>query len=184
MAHKMPMLVLFALAGLLASCGNYKGTWPKLGPTMGDTSSAAASADAMAAPVVALDGVLGPEARGTLEAINTRLSLVATNYADLEERLTLQMRSVSAAMSKVGDRASSGWSLAQLELSRLSQIETELRTVRTDAAGVAADLASFSAKGLDVSQSVARTGTLINAIDAAMLEADGVRQMARNRLSS
>ncbi|MEO0411687.1 MAG: hypothetical protein AAF221_07620 [Pseudomonadota bacterium] len=184
MAQTMPMLVLLTLGTALASCGNYTGSWPKLGPTTRDASAAVTTADTMAAPVVALDGVLGPEARGTLDAINTRLALVATSYTDLERRATMQMRSVSAAMSKVGDRASTGWSLAQLELSRLSQIETELRTVRSDAAGVAADLASFSAKGLDVSQSVAQTGTLINAIDTVLVEADDVRQMARNRLSS
>ncbi|MEM7569533.1 MAG: hypothetical protein AAF337_07045 [Pseudomonadota bacterium] len=127
---------------------------------------------------------LSPQARGTLDTINAELAQVAANYADLRQRVTLQIRSVSAALSKAGDRAGSGWSLAQLELSRLSQIETQLRAARSDAAGVAANLASFSAKGLDVSQTVARTGTLINNIDSALEDADTARQSARNRLSS
>lgn len=184
MAHFRLIVPLALSALLLSSCGSYKGTWPRLGPTVSDADAATGPSDGLTVPSLSPQAGVSPETADKLDTITARLAKAAANYQDLEERLTLQMRSVSAAVSKVGDRTGSGWSLAQLELSRMNQIESDLRTVRSEAAGVAADLASFSAKGLEVSAPVAQTGTLINAIDIALADADTVRQKARNRLSS
>ncbi|MGD1956237.1 MAG: hypothetical protein ACFBZ9_13585 [Sphingomonadales bacterium] len=172
-----------ATALVLSGCSGYRGTWPELGPTLADAGMVRSDTELTA--ISDMPSITpNAETAGTLQAVDSRLAQLTVDYAELEGRLTRQMRSVTAALGKVGERSGSGWSLAQLELSRLSQVEGEVRSVRGDVANIAADLASFSARGLKVDQPVARTGSLINQIDTLLATAAASRTDARERLAS
>lgn len=170
---------------LLGACGSYNGSWPRLGPTAQDAESVMESGiqpAASAAPQNA--ATTQPGDTPATQAIRGRLAQVAASFADTQSRAQRQRRAVLSALDKAGSITGSNWSLAQLELSRLNQIDAELIALREETAGIAGDLAALSAQGQGVNALVSQTGTLINTISQEISSVEKTRDSARATLAS
>jgi len=172
-------------AGLLVSgCGSYNASWPKLGPrdaaaagTMEqDIQPAAAQTQNAASPI--------GEAAVLTDNIRTRLGQATATFADTQRRAVKQRQSLQKALRSVASVNSSSWSTAQMELSRLNEIDVELIELRREASGIAGDVAALHATGLPVDDLVDQTGSLINIIKIEIEQVTQVRDSARATLAS
>jgi hypothetical protein len=174
-----------AAVTLISACGSYNGSWPRLGPTAQDAASVMESAEETATSAAAQSAnTAQPGDTAATQTIRTRLAQVAASFADTQDRAQRQRRAVINALDKAGSITGSSWSLAQLELSRLNQIDAELISLREEAAGIAGDLAALSAKGLPVTALVGQTGTLINTISQEISSVEKTRDSARATLAT
>lgn len=174
-----------AAVTLISACGSYNGSWPRLGPTAQDAAAVMEAAVEPAADTTAQTAnAAQPGDTAATQAIRTRLARVAASFADTQDRAQSQRRAVVKALDKAGSITGSSWSLAQLELSRLNQIDAELISLREETAGIAGDLAALSAKGLPVSALVGQTGTLINTISQEISSVEKTRDSARATLAT
>lgn len=164
---------------MLGACSNYSGSWPQLGPSAQDVQPSMDNDVAAAAVPARAPSVVDETA---MQDLVTRLSQVTVSFADARERAKNQRSAVLKAVDRAGSETGSSWSRAQLELSRLNQIDAELAELRDDASGIAGDLAAMSARGMPVDEEVGMTGTLINKISKTLQEIAATRTRARSSL--
>lgn len=175
---------IIALAAALSACSSYNGTWPRLGPSAQDAQpTMEESTQTSSAPEAAQTTVPAAQTSET-QSIRSRIAQAAVNFEDAKRRATLQRRAVSAALDKADSVTGSSWSLAQLELSRLNQIDSELVSLRADTSAIAGDVAALSARGITVTGLLSQTGTLINKINQALVENKETKSKARGTLAS
>lgn len=170
-----------AVLSLLGACSNYTGEWPQLGPTAQEARPA--MDDGVEVAQVATQETSDIDA-AAMQDLTARLSQVTVNYADAQARAQTQRRAVYKAVDSAGGVTGTNWSRAQLELSRLNQIDAELKELREDASGIAGDLAAMSARGMPADEQVGMTGTLINKITKTLQDIAETRARARTSLTT
>ncbi|MEM6684104.1 MAG: hypothetical protein AAF607_17855, partial [Pseudomonadota bacterium] len=151
-----------------------------LGPT---SDTAAASIERQIEPAATKPRPAAPSAAIPTELVS-RLSQTTLNFAETRRRAQRQRSMLKTALMDVGSMTGSNWSTAQLQLSRLNEIDVELGVLRDDAASIAGDLAALRARGLPVDALVDETGTLINIIRSEMDQVAQIRNSARATLAS
>lgn len=184
LAHLGARTIIATALATLSACGSYTGSWPRLGPTTQEARETMEQRVEPSASAQAQASTLDPADTQATRTIRTRLAQVTTAFAETKERASLQRKAVVSALDKAGSITGSSWSLAQLELSRLNQIDADLATLRVEAAGIAGDLAALSASGLPVGSLVSQTGTLINTISQEITSVEKTRDSARVTLAS
>lgn len=156
----MQRLILVALM-VLPACAQSKGEWPSLAPRAIETTPTIPAA-ASPAPTV----VSAPVA-AVLQA-DVRLAAAGRDLATLDTRWQTQAKATTAAVAAARGTAPSSvpWSTAQLELTRLGQIGSQIADLRVRLDRIAGDLAVASQGGADTRAVLDATGAMINKVEA------------------
>lgn len=175
---------------LLASCGSYKGEWPKLAPQddsdvefqrQGQMEQAEMEAD------IPMPEMSDQESATRLVNLNARLTQARAAFTTTLNRYNQQKELVEAAKNKANKGrlgpSSSDWTTTQLELTRLEQVTGEIRALRSNVAQISADIAATSAQGADVTTSLQSAGRLVSQIDTLLSSADVYRREVNLSLS-
>jgi chromosome segregation ATPase len=180
---------LLALAGLSA-CGSYRGEWPKLAPNdESDTAFQREGQIEQAAQEISTERptISDEESAARLENLNARLTQARANFSGALASYDMQKEAVESARKKASSGrlgpSSTDWATTQLELTRLEQVTTEIKGLRSIVARISADIASTSAQGADVSGALQRAGELVAQIDKTLNSADVYRREVNMSLS-
>ncbi len=168
--RKSVLLLLLLVAG----CAGKDGTWPSLarrpieGPRPG--AVAAVAAPPVQAPVV-------PAAIGDVPA---QLATIDRDAANLDTRITEQRAATAASAAAArGTRPDSeARAKAQLDLTRLERLGSQLGDLRGRLDGIAGKLAATAEGGTDVVAPLKSTGASIIRLDAQIAEFDAAYSAA------
>lgn len=164
-------LILFALVA--TGCAGKDGTWPSLArrPIEGPRPSAV-TAVPTAAPIAtpALPAAL-PPAIGDVPA---QLATIDRDAGNLGTRMGEQRATVTDAVRAAkGSKADSEqWAKAQLELTRLERLGSQLGDLHEKLDVIAGKLAAAAGSGADVTAPLKATGVVIGRVDALQAEFD------------
>lgn len=171
--------VLALLLFLPACAATAEGEWPSLARRPGETQSAA-TVMAAAAPttVPAADA-------GAVTVAASRVATIARDFDNLMTNWRRQRGDTEAAVTAARGAAASSapWARAQLELTRLERLGSEMADLRTQADTVAGDLAVAGSSGAEVKPALDRAGQLIARIEAARAEHGRVFEAAQKAVA-
>jgi hypothetical protein len=164
MTRRALPLLLLATAGCAATAD---GSWPSLARRPGEIeagSRGAAEPAPATAPTAAPAGDPAPVAVAA-----GRTAEAAREFDAVLVRWQTQRTATEAAVAAARGAApsSAAWAKAQLELTRLERLGSEIGDLRDRTDAIAGDLAQAAAGGSDVAAALAAAGALITRIEAA-----------------
>jgi hypothetical protein len=158
---------LILLALIVTGCAGKDGTWPSLArrPIEGPRPLAVAAAPAAAATATPAPPAALPPAIGDVSA---QLATIDRDAGNLGTRIGEQRTAVAdAARTAKGLKADSEqWAKAQLELTRLERLGSQLGDLREKLDAIAGKLAAAAGGGADVTAPLKATGVVIGRVDA------------------
>lgn len=164
---------LISLALVATGCAGKDGTWPSLArrPIEGPRPSTAVAAPAAAAPATPVQPVAPPAAIGDVSA---QLATIDRDAENLGTRIGEQRTAVTdaARVSKGTKADSEQWAKAQLELTRLERLGSQIGDLRDKLDGIAGKLAAAAGGGADVIAPLKATGVAIGRVDALQADFD------------
>ncbi|MEM8799667.1 MAG: hypothetical protein AAGF15_06265 [Pseudomonadota bacterium] len=157
--------ILVAMGGLVAGCGEFRGIgWPRLGPI--NPAPEDVDDDVMEDAVRRAED---PEAAmAALGQIRNDLAKSETRFVGLRQRLEEQKAlyiNSRRDLSPADRRGSPQWNAAQIELTRLGRVISELEALRLTLGGSSATMARLAKEDVSVSDEFEAAGTIVAAID-------------------
>jgi hypothetical protein len=165
MIHALPLALLLLLPACAATA---EGQWPSLARRPGEVDSGSPSVAPAAAPTAS--ATTGDASAAAVAA--GRIAGASKDFEQLTASWRQQRDQTEAAVAAARGTAASSqpWSRAQLELTRLERLGSEISELRERLNAVAGDLALAAAQGSEVAAALGQAGQLIARIEAARAE--------------
>lgn len=170
----MRLAVLLFLPAIVTGCAGTGGAWPSLAPrpiekaTPGDVTSPMVIASAAPALSTSLTPALTPHPSSPdIADVAARLSTIERDRTELAARVTAQLAETRSAVVARGMKTEGdAWSKAQLEVTRLDRLGSQVSDLYGRLNAIAGTLAEVAANGGEVAGPLKATGQAIGRVRA------------------